>query len=539
MAKPDKFRFRKLDTIGAADAEEDRIYLQNCFIETEDIRVLQDCKNPRRIVLGRTGSGKTALLKRLAKIEQRTIEVRPESLALAYISNSNILTSVSEIGVKLDIFFKLLWRHVFTVELLKFHFNINTEEAKSSFLERIRSKFRDKKRQQAIQYLEDWGKSFWLETEYRIKELTVTLEKNIKDSVKVGIPEFSFSSGDMQKLSEEERKEVVSRAQHVVNQVQIRQLSDIIDLLDDVLDDPHKKYYLTIDRLDEDWIEDRIRYRLIRALIETVRDFRKVRHVKLIVAIRYDLLDRVFRLTRDAGFQEEKYESLFLPLEWTKERLAEVLDIRIDHLVRSRYTTQSVTNKDVLPGKVKGVQAIDYLLGRTLMRPRDIIVFFNKCIAHATDRPLITAQMVREAEGEFSKDRLRALADEWHADYPNLIDCAMILKGRKWHFSIREITEEECGDFCLNFTVSQPGNADFLSAMASQVANAVLDPSDFRKNLIQVLYRVGLIGLKTESFQKFNWVSYGRGSVASAEISDATRVAVHPAFRRVLGIVES
>lgn len=174
-------------------------------------------------------------------------------------------------------------------------------------------------------------------------------------------------------------------------------------------------------------------------MIETVRDFRKVRHVKLVVAIRYDLLDRVFKLTRDAGFQEEKYESLFLPLEWTRERLVEILDARINYLVRSRYTTQSVTNKDILPKKIKGTQTIDYLLNRTLMRPRDIIVFFNKCIAHATDRPLITAQIVTEAEGEFSKDRLRALADEWHADYPNLIDCAMILKGKKSPFTVRDL----------------------------------------------------------------------------------------------------
>ncbi len=52
MAKPDKFMFKKLDTVGAADAEEDANYLQNCFVETEDLQVLQDCHNPRRIVLG-------------------------------------------------------------------------------------------------------------------------------------------------------------------------------------------------------------------------------------------------------------------------------------------------------------------------------------------------------------------------------------------------------------------------------------------------------------------------------------------------------
>lgn len=89
VAKADKFRFRRLDTIGAAAAEEDKGFLQECFVATSHLHLLQDCKDPRSIVLGRTGSGKTALLHRLAEIEPRTIEIRPESLALAYISNSD------------------------------------------------------------------------------------------------------------------------------------------------------------------------------------------------------------------------------------------------------------------------------------------------------------------------------------------------------------------------------------------------------------------------------------------------------------------
>src|SRR5688572_29920303 len=84
MAVPDKFRFRKLDMIGAADAEEDSSFLAHCYVNTGYLQALKDCENPRRIIVGRTGSGKTALLKRLVSAEERTIEVRPESLALSY-----------------------------------------------------------------------------------------------------------------------------------------------------------------------------------------------------------------------------------------------------------------------------------------------------------------------------------------------------------------------------------------------------------------------------------------------------------------------
>jgi hypothetical protein len=130
------------------------------------------CANPRRLVLGRTGSGKSALLIKLANTEERTIEVRAESLALSYISNSTILQFFSGLGVKLDIFFRLLWRHVFTVELLKVHFRIRDESDRKSFIEKICNRFRDKKHTKAVDYLRKWGESFWEETEYRIKELT-------------------------------------------------------------------------------------------------------------------------------------------------------------------------------------------------------------------------------------------------------------------------------------------------------------------------------------------------------------------------------
>lgn len=324
----DKFRFKALDTIGALDAEEDQAFLDSCFKDTGAIDVLRNCADARGVIVGRTGTGKTALLLRLQRIEERVIEVPPESLALAYVSNSTILRFLEELGVKLDIFFKLLWRHVFTVELLKKHFRIQREEDKASFAMKLKNLFKDKKHSRALEYLETWGKSFWEETEYRIREVTTTLEEQLRANVgeqlkSLGIP---ISAGAARNVKEEQRAEIVQRAQKVVNSVQIRQLSDILELIDSVLEDPQKRYYIVIDRLDEDWIEEALRYRLIRALVETCRDFRRIRNAKIIVALRLDLLDRVFRLTRDPGFQEEKYESMYMSVNWSKEQLKDLLD---------------------------------------------------------------------------------------------------------------------------------------------------------------------------------------------------------------------
>src|SRR3954469_59767 len=83
-----KFKFRRLDNIGVSDAKEDQNFLKNCFVDTGDLDVLRDCSEPARLVMGRTGSGKTALLTQLTSEGPSAIQVRPESLALNYISNS-------------------------------------------------------------------------------------------------------------------------------------------------------------------------------------------------------------------------------------------------------------------------------------------------------------------------------------------------------------------------------------------------------------------------------------------------------------------
>lgn len=107
--KTDRFRFRKHASIGATAAEEDQEFLQECFVNTGDLSTLEDCHNPRRIVLGRTGTGKTALISVLTQHENAII-IRPESLSFNYLARSTVLNFFLEAGVKLDLFFRFAFR---------------------------------------------------------------------------------------------------------------------------------------------------------------------------------------------------------------------------------------------------------------------------------------------------------------------------------------------------------------------------------------------------------------------------------------------
>lgn len=168
MANPIIFR-RNLD-VGAADAESDDLFLTNCFVDTGDLDTLKDCSSPKCLVLGRTGSGKTALLKQILK-GACTVELSPEALALNYISNSQVLKFFEAAGVHLDVFYTLLWRHIITVELLKLKYGITNQERQNSFLQKIGQLLdRNETKRKALKYLSDWGSHFWEETEYRTKE---------------------------------------------------------------------------------------------------------------------------------------------------------------------------------------------------------------------------------------------------------------------------------------------------------------------------------------------------------------------------------
>lgn len=549
MAKKDQseFRFRKTDTIGAVDAENDIEFLHSCFVETAEYEVLKDPSDIRQIILGRTGAGKSAMLERLKQeFPDNVIVIEPHELALAYVSNSTVIRYFSDLGVNLEPFFKLLWRHVLTVEVLKKHLNTRRQKGKNLW-ETLKSMFTshsrdDKARREAVAYLEKWGEKFWLETEYRVREITRKLEEQLtaelNTEIKAALGKSGGSLKTLSKLSDQERAEIVTRGQKIVSDAQVQDLSKVLLLLKSVLSDRQKCYYILIDRLDENWVEERLRYRLIMALIEGLKELSRVPTVKVLAALRRDLIDRVFRLTRDVGFQEEKYHALYLPLHWTRTQLLSVLDKRVDALVARRYEKRRVvTHRDLLPGKVQKTPIGTFIAERAI-RPRDVISFFNKCIESADGMQKLNVDTLKRAEGEYSRQRLRALGDEWNADYPGLLDFAAVLKRRSPSFKLGQISQSEIEDLCLKSAIEYPAASGLLREQANSVAESIIDPSDFKRSMIMVFYRTGLVGLKLESFVGASWVDDIGQSVSPAEIDDDTGVVVHMTYRRALGTRE-
>ena len=542
------FKFRRSDRIGAASAEDDNQFLKECFVQTDEYEVLKDIEDIRQIVLGRTGSGKSALFERLkTELPEHVISIEPQELALTYVSNSPVIRYFSEIGVNLDPFYKLLWRHVLTVEVLRQHFASHAHDERGSLWEVLIDRFSSKSSEgkavkEAVEYLREWGERFWVEVEFRVKEITKKMEsdltKELAGELRTSIIQGGAGRRVTEALSEEERVEVINRGQRVVSAAQVQNLSKAQNLLQSVLTDRQQYYYILIDRLDENWVEEKLRYRLIMTLLESVKELSNVPHIKVLVAVRRDLLDKVFRLLRDAGagFQEEKYQSLYLPLHWSPKKLIEVLDRRVNALVVSRYQKRKkVTHRDLLPKKVDNAPVDEFITDRA-RRPRDVISLFNQCIDVAEGKTRVSVSALRKAEGAYSRHRLKALGDEWHAIYPGLLDFVDILKKRPPAFSLSRIADNEISELCLDSSIEHPSGPGVLREGARKVIGGPANTDDFKSTLLMAFYNVGLVGLKLETFEGTSWSDEAGQSVSRSEIDDQTGVVVHPTYWRALGI---
>lgn len=536
--KQQKFSIKANTSIGRSAAEDDSSTLHECFVTTDLLADVLDTSSSKSIILGRTGSGKSAAIMYIKKKETNIIEIKPENLALNYISNSDIISFFEKLGLKLDNFYQLLWRHVLCVELLNFYFHKKNKDKfrlKNWLYELVEDSSSKKK---AIEYLEKWGTSFWADTEERIKEITENLENELAAGTSIDIEKIKCQLSSRYHMSSEEKTEIIYKAQKVINSVQLQNLSEVMSIINEnIFDKQKERYFILIDRLDEGWVDDQTRYKLIRALIETVKKFRTIQNVKIVIALRVDLLERVYNHTRDSGFQEEKYEDLNINVRWTKDKLVELVERRIFLSMTREYDRDDLRFRSLFPDKVGKEEIEEFLTSRTMMRPRDIISFVNLIFRQAEGRDAITESIVREAEGLYSERRLRALCDEWIVDHKYLNIYCDTLKNKSIRFSLLDITDEDIEEFCIGLIENDDSEVDYMTEWAKR-SFASSDWKLTRNELLRTLYKIGVVGIKLESHYPFMFIQDDQSELSSSQIETASRFQVHPMLWRALGSFE-
>ena len=543
-----EFRFSPGMGFGMVAAEQDSL-LQDCFFPTTFYSIVRDIKDPRSGLIGRSGSGKTAILERLKSDRFRTVSVNPEELAFRYLSSSDLIQALRESGVNLDYFYKLLWRHVFVVEILKHRF---PEEARQTglvwqLIERIRRSVKpDQARERAIKYLDDWGATVLQEPHERVQQIHRSFETRLKAKLGVEGPwrtVFGLDAGvEGEVIRREDVEERVQAAQAIVSQIQVQDLNAVRDYIGtDIIDDPQNPCFVLIDDLDKFWVEEPALYELIRAMLLEIYDWSRVPNVKIVYALRDNVLHKLDSDFRSRAYQREKLADQQMRLQWTRHELIELANKRLAWLAGKPGDSNAPRLDGLLPKKRSNrPSGIDYLLDRTLNRPRDLIDFLNHASQLAVGKSRFSWDILQEAEQPYSNRRLTALFDEWYENYAGLdLVASKMLRGRRSRFPKSDWDDEALLDLFTDNSVNDRlwlrNQYDVFNAMYQEDgANAV---HHYTSLFTSVMFEVGLIGIKNLPGESDLYASAYLPVLLPEEVSHQSEVIIRPMFYAALRTV--
>ena len=527
-------------SIGTLSAETDDNFLFECFIDHPAVAASQSVKTPGMVVSGRTGAGKTAILRYVEHNSERYASIEPSDMALSYVSNSDILRFVQSIGGDLDLLFLALWKHVLCIEFIRLRYHVS-DEVKSKFaFSKLFSRFSgDARKRKSLNYLKEWEGKFWITMDQNIKDITEKYENQLHAELGAEVQKFKAGGQYEKRISNEKKTELVARAKKIINAEQLSELAGVIEMLgEESSEDGQGKFYILIDKLDDRWVDVSIRFKLIRSLIEALKSFRRIKNLKVLVALRSDILERVVQETGDLTFQREKFDDYFIKLKWSKKQLRDLVQKRIGLLFRRQYTISAmVMFEDVFPYKVGNMDPFEYMLERTLMRPRDIITFVNECLSAAEGRFEVSAKIIRDVEGEYSRIRRQALEYEWQSAFPNLQRLLDFLtQFRKVNIDFGEMcTKDKVEELALPMTEKRV-DYDPLFDQATKLFSKDGDHTEFMRVALSILYRVGAVGIKPHSDERIFYSHVDQPVYDTIALSQDARIRIHPMLHRALGI---
>ena len=531
-------------SIGFLDAESDRTLLDQAYYDKEDLQIIKDVTNPRCILVGRTGSGKTAFLSTVENSPNfKVFRIEPEHMSLRYLSNSDIIQYFEKLNIKLDLIYKTLWKHVFVVEFLRMYCGTDTSK-RDNIIDRIFNSDRIKAKKIAQEYLEKWKNSFWENSETKIKEIESNLRTSLGKKFNFN-PEFSsMKLGELANEHEKEtsetiRREIYNKSQSIVNETQISDLSSVIDTIKtEIFDSRQAKYFIIIDDLDKEWVDKRLVYDLIRTMIEAINDLNRIDGIKIVVALRENLLNLVIN-SSNRGHQREKFDSQIQKIVWSRQELYQIVNKRISIVFKEKHTNQTPIFEEIFKYQINGSNgAFDYILDRTLMRPRDLMDYVNICIKNASGKSEVNGEIIRNSEREYSLSRIRAIQDEWVENYPFIRKIVLLLQTMPENFSFslfeQKFTTFLADHFPNEASISEIKDSRIESLIREYHSTMEVDPS-LTKAIIMILFNVGLIGIKPSTADKTEYshlVSYWGWE--ESQIKEDTRIYIHKMFSRAL-----
>jgi GTPase SAR1 family protein len=375
---------QQIDNFGAVGAEDDESLL-DYFLSTPAVNQIESGR--KMLVLGRKGSGKTALVRYFGNKSPNDAVHIPLRLGQypwnVHAQRKN--TGASDIEV-----YSSSWRYLIAVKTL------------SAVLGRYKKPFFSKEAAIAREFLVDNYET--VDVDLR-QILTPNNIKLTKGTVGVNLPGLTKNEINWDKVEQKSNLGLL-----------IEQISDALFKVADVISKEIgiKSVYLHFDELDlglQVLTDDR-RLLLIGLTVasRSIRNF-KLTNIKIlpVLYLRTDIWENI-----DFSDKNKIAEQLSYEIVWDSTNLRRLVDQRVRSKVENASGWDSIHNPDE---KMRGSQPKwDYIIARTFLRPRDVIAYLNYALDIASgreeDEEIFSKEDIYDARPQYS----RYLRDELHEE---------------------------------------------------------------------------------------------------------------------------
>lgn len=234
-----------------------------------------------------------------------------------------------------------------------------------------------------------------------------------------------------------------------------------VDILEDIIMQycDNSKYYIVFDELDEDYrdikAEGSASYiNLLTSLFKAVQDVKAtfVESAKQIMPIVF-LRDDIYALINDSD--KNKWSDLKIELNWDKNKIKKLLAYRIsqdvpnnNEILDFQTAWKQIFSKELIGygnKQKRKVHSFDFIERNTQLRPRDFIRYIQCCCSEAdcNGENLISPRTIKLEDRAFSNYLRDEIKDELFPllpDIDNIFQIISIL--RKWNFSRKEFISQ-------------------------------------------------------------------------------------------------
>lgn len=468
----------RANLLGDLRAEADRQMLDRAFLETIDYRTLIG-EGDRPVVIGRRGTGKSALAYRLQRhyaAAERTVVASVAPLEDQVIGLRSIAATLFGSKYKyLRAGSKIAWRYALALEALMGLAN--------------HYKFKQSASEVAVQHLNEW-KSLGADVSSRLRVRLQRLRLTGDEGTRIG--------------------ELAS----------VIELNQVTTALAEVIDALEVACVLLIDRVDEGYEPDDIGIALMDGLALAVIDLNtRFDRLRPILFLRDNIARAVAHLDEDYA---REIEGQVLRLHWDENQLFSLVCNRIRQVFNLDVENETRVWNRSTARELQGRDGFKRCLRLTLYRPRDILALLNDAflIARASEREQIVPDDVDATARTISKHRLADLNNEYAAILPGLEHFTRAFIGAPPEMSVREAyTRIENAVSIVPLTPAERQTVEILS-----------EPVDIAAGL----YSVGFLGLKDPITGVAAFCHDGR--LLDRDIKEDDRTIVHPCYWMALGM---